>query len=231
MGDHRTRSGVSSVSMRAHAFVLSVLVSAVQAGASEPAAKLFDAHGCRSCHKVGYKGGNSGPDLTMVGHRRPLGWLQKWLTSPRHFKPDTRMPEQGLAPGDRDALATWLSEQKGRAWRTDEPWDSVSDPLKKGRVIYDRAGCVGCHGPAGAGGHPNPGAHGDVIPALGPLMGTYTAAELKARVKQGVVPETHGGAPAAVSMPGWEGVLDEAELDALAAYLLTLATDSSKDGF
>jgi cytochrome c553 len=211
--------------MTAFAFLLAAAVSA-----SEPA-KLFDAHGCRSCHKVGYKGGNSGPDLTLVGHRRPRRWLEQWLESPRHFKKDARMPEQGLAKSDRAALANWLSGQRGRAWQAEEPWDGVSDPVRKGKTIYDRAGCVGCHGPAGSGGHPNPGAHGDVIPALGPLMGTYTPDELKARIKQGVVPETHGGAPAAVSMPGWEGLLDEAELDALAAYLLTLATTDPKDGF
>lgn len=207
------------------------LLLAASAWASEPS-KLFDAHGCRSCHKVGYKGGNSGPDLTLVGHRRPLPWLRSWLESPKHFKADTRMPEQGLAAADREALALWLSEQKGRAWKTDEPWDAVKDPLKKGETIYARAGCVACHGPAGRGGHPNPGAHGDVIPALAPLMGTYTKDELKARVKAGVTPETHGGPPAAVSMPGWAGVLDDGELDALADYLLTLAAkDDSKDGF
>lgn len=209
--------------------VLALLLAAA-AAASEPA-RLFDAHGCRACHKVGYRGGNSGPDLTMAGHRRPLAWLQKWLESPRHFKADTRMPEQGLAPSDRDALAQWLSQQKGRAWNTDEPWDELSDPLKKGAAIYAAAGCVACHGPAGRGGHPNPGARGGIIPALPPLMGTYTKDELKSRIKRGVVPEIHDGPPAEVNMPGWEGVLDDGELDALASYLLTLATDSSKDGF
>lgn len=200
------------------------LLLAAAALASEPAA-LFDAHGCRSCHKVGYKGGNAGPDLTLVGHRRPRAWLEKWLASPRHFKPDTLMPEQGLGAFERAALAGWLSAQKGRAWRAEEPWDAVSDPRRKGELIYVRAGCVACHGPAGRGGHPNPGAHGGVIPALAPLMGTYNAGELKAKLKRGVVPEVHDGPPAEVSMPGWEGVLDESELDALAGYLLSLAKD------
>ncbi len=206
------------------------LLLAATALASEPAA-LFDAHGCRSCHKVGHRGGNAGPDLTFVGHRRPKAWLDKWLASPRHYKPDTRMPEQGLASADREALAGYLSRLKGSAWGDAEPWDAVSEPRAKGESIYVRAGCVACHGPAGRGGHPNPGAHGGVIPALAPLMGTYTAGELKAKLKKGVVPEVHDGPPAEVVMPGWEGLLDEAELDALAAYLLTLATDSSKDGF
>lgn len=206
------------------------LLLAAAALASGPAA-LFDAHGCRSCHKVGYKGGNAGPDLTFVGHRRPAAWLDKWLASPRHFKPDTRMPEQGLPAADRAALAGWLSRQKGSAWGDVEPWDGVADPLRKGAMIYARAGCVGCHGPAGRGGHPNPGAHGGIIPALAPLMGTYTAAELKERVKRGVVPEVHDGPPAEVDMPGWEGLLDESELDALTAYLLSLAQDQPKDGW
>ncbi|MDX6769999.1 MAG: cytochrome c [Elusimicrobiota bacterium] len=203
------------------------LLLAATALASEPAA-LFDSHGCRACHKVGHRGGNAGPDLTMVGHRRPQAWIDKWLASPRHYKPDTRMPEQRLAAADRAALAAWLSRQKGRAWEAVEPWDAETDPLDKGWVIYGRAGCVACHGPAGRGGHPNPGAHGGVIPALAPLMSTYTAPELKAKLKKGVVPEVHDGPPAEVTMPGWEGVLDEGELDALVAYLLSLAGDQPK---
>jgi hypothetical protein len=41
----------------------------------------------------------------------------------------------------------------------------------------------------------------------------------------------HDGPPAEVDMPGWEGVLDETELDALSDYLLSLAKDDPKDGF
>lgn len=203
------------------------LLLAATALAAEPAA-LFDAHGCRACHKVGYRGGNAGPDLTFVGHRRPRAWLDKWLASPRHHKADTRMTEPGLHPSDRAALAGWLSRQRGSAWGDVEPWDAVAEPLRKGETVYARAGCVACHGPAGRGGHPNPGAHGGIIPALAPLMATYTADELKAKIKKGVVPEVHDGPPAEVDMPGWEGLLDEPELDALAAYLLSLAQDQPK---
>lgn len=204
------------------------LLLAATALASGPAAR-FDAHGCRACHKVGYRGGNSGPDLTFVGHRRPKAWLEKWLASPRHVKADTLMPEQGLPAPDRALLADWLSRQRGSAWGDAEPWDGVADPAAKGALIYARAGCVACHGPAGRGGHPNPGAHGGVIPALGPLMGTYKADELKTKLKRGVVPEVHDGPPAEVSMAGWEGLLDEPELDALTVYLLSLAKDQPKE--
>ena len=191
------------------------------------AAARFDAHGCRACHKIGARGGNSGPDLTLVGHRRPKAWLEKWLASPRAYKHDTEMPEQGLSASDRAALAGFLSAQRGQAWGASRPWKAAGD----GREIYLRAGCVACHGPAGRGGHPNPGAHGGVIPALAPLMGTYTKDELISRIRRGVVPEVHDGPPADVSMPGWDEVLDAAELGALADYLLTLARPDPKDDF
>lgn len=194
--------------------------------ASEPAA-LFDAHGCRACHKIGARGGNSGPDLTMAGHRRPRAWLEKWLASPRAYKHDTEMQEQGLSAGDRAALAGFLSSQKGQAWGSARPWPAAGG----GREIYVRAGCVACHGPAGRGGHPNPGAHGGIIPALAPLMGTYKKDELIWKIRRGVTPEIHGGPPAEVNMPGWDGVLDEAELSALADYLLALAKTGPKDDF
>jgi len=193
-------------------------------------APLFDAHGCRSCHKIGERGGNAGPDLTMVGHRRSHEWLDKWLASPRAYKHDTKMPEQGLPAPDRKALADFLSNQKGAAWGSRRPWDRVYG-VDQGRIIYSRAGCVACHGPAGRGGHPNMGAHGDIIPALPALLATYKKDELISRIKRGLVPETHGGPPAKVDMPAWEGVLTDSELDALADYLLTLAKTDPKDEF
>lgn len=213
--------------MRAILAVL-FLASGPAALASDPSA-LFDAHGCRACHKVGPRGGNAGPDLTLVGHRRPKAWLERWLASPRAYKHDTEMPEQGLSAADRAALADFLSAQKGQAWGRERPWRR--DGSIDGRRAYAAAGCVACHGPAGRGGHPNPGAHGGVIPALAPLMSTYTKAELVSRIRRGSVPEVHGGPPAAVDMPGWAGVLDDAELDAVADYLLTLAKSGPKDDF
>lgn len=204
---------------------LLLAVSAASARA-DGAGERFAADGCAACHRIGPRGGTAGPDLTLVGVRRPRAWLSDWLASPRGWKHDTRMPEQGLSASERLVLADYLSAQTGQAWEGTRPWDGLNG-VEEGRLIYARAGCVGCHGPAGRGGHPNPGAHGDVIPALRPLMGTYTADELKRKIRAGVVPETHD-VPAAVDMPPWKDVLTEGELDALSAYLLTLADAQSK---
>ena len=97
-----------------------------------------------------------------------------------------------------------------------------------GRSIYVRAGCIACHGVSGRGGHPNPGAHGDIIPALAPLMGTYTSDELKTKIKNGVIPDAHDGMTPAVVMPAWKTIFTEDELDALTKYLLSLAESQPK---
>ena len=195
-------------------------------GAEDGAAR-FDAAGCRACHRVGPNGGDSGPDLTLVGVRRPRAWIENWLKSPRAWKHDTLMPDQGLSDADRGSLADFLAGQKGQAWGGLRPWASLP-AADKGRAVYVRAGCIACHGVSGKGGHPNPGAHGDVIPALAPLMGTYTADELKAKIQNGVIPDGHDGMTPAVVMPAWKDVLSDDELNVLTNYLLSLAGSQPK---
>jgi cytochrome c2 len=72
------------------------LMLAVPAAATEA---LFDANGCRACHKVGPRGGNAGPDLTLAGLRHSADWLEEWLADPLLYKPGTTMPRPGLEPG------------------------------------------------------------------------------------------------------------------------------------
>ncbi|MFI5362922.1 MAG: c-type cytochrome [Elusimicrobiota bacterium] len=197
------------------------------AARADDGAARFDAAGCRSCHRVGPRGGDSGPDLTMAGVRRPRAWIEKWLRSPRAWKPDTKMPDQGLSDSDRGALAEFLSAQTGQAWGAERPWKSLPEAAR-GRSIYVHAGCIACHGVAGRGGHPNPGAHGDIVPALAPLMGTYTEDELKAKIKNGVIPDGHDGMTPAVAMPAWKNILSEEDVGLLASYLLSLAESQPK---
>ena len=45
--------------------------------------RIFEGKGaCLSCHSIGSEGGNIGPDLSDVGRRRDLGYLQESLISP-----------------------------------------------------------------------------------------------------------------------------------------------------
>jgi cbb3-type cytochrome c oxidase subunit III len=90
-----------------------------------------------------------------------------------------------------------------------------------GAALYVRYGCINCHGPNGLGGVPNPLSPDKTIP---PLSGAdfrdefNTDKKITDVIRSGSV---IGRAPI-VSMPHWGGILSDAQLRALVAYLKTL---------
>ena len=90
-----------------------------------------------------------------------------------------------------------------------------------GSALYVRYGCINCHGPNGLGGVPNPLSPDKTVP---PLSGQdfrhefNTDAKIAAVIRSGSV---IGRAPI-VSMPHWGGIIPDAQLRALIAYLKTL---------
>jgi mono/diheme cytochrome c family protein len=91
----------------------------------------------------------------------------------------------------------------------------------EGSVLYIRYGCINCHGPNGLGGVPNPLSPDKTIP---PLSGPGfrhdfpTDKAIYDVIRSGSV---IGRAPI-VSMPHWGGIIPDAQLTALIAYLKTL---------
>ena len=209
--------------------LLAALVAAA-CGPSEPPSPqaagraYFSQAGCISCHKIGEDGSAVGPDLTLAGFRHDAAWLDLFIKDPQAWKKDTLMPNKRISDEARKAIVDYLAAQKGEAWGAAKPWSAVAEPAAKGRVIYARAGCVGCHGVGGAGGYPNNNVPGGLIPKLNVVHETYTKAELIAKIKKGVKPlkkDSKGPEPM-IFMPPWGEKLDDAELDAVAAYLMTL---------
>lgn len=186
--------------------------------------------GCLTCHRVGGEGGATGPDLTLVGFRHSGEWLDRWIKDPQAWKPATVMPNKQLSPAARAAIVSYLVTLKGEAWpQGGRPWDG-QEGAARGRVVYLRAGCVGCHGPGGAGGQPNNNVKGGRIPALNTIVHTYTKDELVKRIAAGVPAsqkEDPSGPEPLVRMPKWSEVLSPADLDAVATYLLTLKPDEA----
>lgn len=136
------------------------------------------------------------------------------------------MPDFRLSPKARGAIVDYLSSLKGAG---PSPWPG-SDPHLLGRLIYNRAGCVACHGRKGVGGEPNNNVVGGKIPALDRVFETYTQDELKAKIRVGVKPakaDPQGSEPL-VFMPAWGEVLKDAEIEAVAAYLFALGSGSAK---
>jgi mono/diheme cytochrome c family protein len=90
-----------------------------------------------------------------------------------------------------------------------------------GAVLYQRFGCVNCHGPNGLGGVPNPAAPDRTVPPLSGVAFRHqfnTDAKILAVIKSGSV---IGRAPI-VSMPHWGGIIPPQELNQIVAYLKTL---------
>jgi len=90
-----------------------------------------------------------------------------------------------------------------------------------GAALYERFGCVNCHGPNGLGGVPNPQSPDKTIPPLAgaDFQGEFnTHAKITEFIRSGSV---LGRAPI-VSMPHWGGIILDPQLEALAAYIDTL---------
>jgi len=96
--------------------------------------------------------------------------------------------------------------------------------VARGRGVYERAGCAGCHGPGGTGGVPNPGSVEREVPALtgGSWMMYVEAPEdvrewiLDGRPARLDAPAA--GPDALLGMPAYRTVLTTAELDDLVAW-------------
>ncbi len=105
------------------------------------------------------------------------------------------------------------------------------DPkVKPGWEVFNAKGCVYCHGANGAGGVKNNNAQGGEIPGLTKVGEGFTAPELKTKILAGV--KEIGQADAAgphppLNMPAWKGHITDEELDAVVAFLMSMAPKDS----
>jgi mono/diheme cytochrome c family protein len=90
-----------------------------------------------------------------------------------------------------------------------------------GAALYQRYGCVNCHGPSGLGGVPNPLSEDKAIP---PLSGQDFREEFNtdAKIRQMIRSGSVIGKPPITSMPHWGGIIPDQDLNDLVAYLKTL---------
>lgn len=193
----------------------------------------YKTYGCNTCHRIGNDGGGIvgpdliGPDLTFIGYRKSPQWLDLWLKNPAEWKPDTNMQNLFLDEKRRKKLIEYLLSLKGKEYQKNPPWNKkvfLEDPVKRGREIYERVGCNGCHGKEGIGGYPNNNVVGGKIPAHTFVADGYAKKELNDRIRKGIHPEKANpiDAEPMIAMPAWGEVLKEDELAALADYLYSL---------
>jgi mono/diheme cytochrome c family protein len=184
---------------------------------------------CGTCH--GWKGEGPNPQIP------PLNVASKEFTAaqmrtiidkgaPNPLPKDPKapfMPVWGQVISDRqiDNLVAYiqagLPEVPGALPRA-VPSGSSDDAA--GAILYEKYGCINCHGPNGLGGVPDPANPEKAIPAL-------TGADFRKEFPPDAIAQviTSGsvlGKQPITSMPHWGGVLTDAEIKQLVAFIETL---------
>jgi mono/diheme cytochrome c family protein len=195
--------------------------------------RLFEQKGCIGCHAVDGKGGTIGPSLNDVGLRRTPDWIIRHFRDPQGVTPGSVMPRFGFTDVEARALADFLVHLREQKIALSLP--SLLGPVERGREVFRKYGCMGCHGADAKGGVPNPNAKtAEQVPGLVYVSDGYTKEELKARITKGqreITPMDARRPPPPLYMPAWRGIIQDAELDDLVAYLMTLKPKGEDAGF
>lgn len=195
--------------------------------------RLFQQKSCIACHAVGSQGGKIGPALDDVGLRRSPEWMIQHFRDPQTVSPATVMPRFGFTETEARALTDFLLHLRDQKVALSLP--SLMSPVERGREVYRKYGCAGCHGPEGKGGVPNPNAKtAEQVPGLTYVADGYTKDELKTRILKGQreIPSLEAKRPPPpLYMPAWGATIKDAELDDLVAYLISLKPKGEELGF
>jgi cbb3-type cytochrome c oxidase subunit III len=186
---------------------------------------------CAQCHGEQGQGGVSPdvPALTQVGKQLTVAQLEHIID---HGLGESANPTKPYMPVWGQVISARQVSDLVAYIRAGLPAVAAATPVTvptdqgaavEGAALYVRYGCINCHGPNGLGGVPNPQSPDKSIPSL---SGKDFFAEFNTDkkiidvIRSGSV---LGRAPI-VSMPHWGGILSDAQLKALVAYIKTLKT-------
>ena len=195
---------------------------------------LFKGYGCNTCHTIDHKGGSIGFDLTYVGFRKSEKWLDTFLKDPVAWKKKSLMPNFYLKDPVRTKIIQYLLTLKGGSYKENSPWDApllLRDSVKRGEVIYEKVGCVSCHGFNGNGKYPNNNVKGGEIPSLKNVRSGYSKKELLKKIKYGSTPIPADGTKETpmLTMPAWKEVLSDDEILSVIDYLFSLQPEEEDE--
>jgi mono/diheme cytochrome c family protein len=186
---------------------------------------------CAQCHGENGKGGVSPsvPALDVIGKQLTVAQLTHIIDHGLGESANPKapyMPVWGQVISKRqvaDLVAYIRAGLPSVPGATPAPVITAQGPAVEGALLYQRYGCINCHGPNGLGGVPNPQSPDKTIP---PLSGSDFFAEFNTDKKITDVIRSGsviGRAPI-VSMPHWGGIIPDERLSALVAYIKTLKT-------
>jgi cbb3-type cytochrome c oxidase subunit III len=191
----------------------------------------FNQFACAQCHGPNGRGGVSSdvPALKAAGKAMTAAQLRSIINhglgeSANPKRPYMPVWGQVISTRQVDALIAYLhAGLPAVSGATAPPFQTDQGRVVEGGQLYVRYGCINCHGPNGLGGVPNPSSPDKTIP---PLSGADFFSEFN--TDQKIIDVIRSGsvlgrAPI-VSMPHWGGILGDAKLRALVAYIKTLKT-------
>ena len=195
--------------------------------------RLFESKGCLGCHSVAGQGGKVGPALDDVSLRRTPDWMMQHFRDPQTVSPGTVMPRFGFTEAEARGLTEFLLHLRDQNLALSIP--ALMGSVERGRDVFRKYGCAGCHGPDGSGGVPNPNAKTDQqVPALIHVADGYTKDDLHKLILNGrrqIDALDPHRPPPPLYMPAWGGTIKEAEVDDLIAYLFSLKPKNENLGF
>jgi mono/diheme cytochrome c family protein len=103
---------------------------------------------------------------------------------------------------------------------------SDATAIERGRAVYGRYGCAGCHGADGKGGFPNLNSETEgKVPGVTFVAEGFTRGELRKKILDGfaaVGRKDPNGPRPPYRMPGWAGQMSDGEVADLVEYLWSL---------
>ena len=193
---------------------------------------LFLEKGCIGCHNINGVGGKVGPDLAKAIQHRTSDWIFKHFKDPQAVSPGTVMPKFDFTDGQAKALTMFIVSLGTPKTVGFIQLPQAATPEERGKLVFKKYGCAGCHGLEGKGGVKNPNSQGGVVPSLTRVAEGYTKDELEQKIRLGV-PQVAKADPKGpippLYMPSWKDKISQQELDDLTAYLFSLMPKGEKE--
>lgn len=124
---------------------------------------LLEKYNCLGCHRIGERGGDIGPDLTIEGERVNPEWLVEFLQAPVKIRPagvlPTRMPTFGLSDVEAQTIAAYFAQRNTTTYPyyvADEIMPVQKDRDEAWKMYWQIFSCQTCHSWNGQGGKVGP---------------------------------------------------------------------------
>jgi len=199
----------------------------------EAGRRLFAEKGCIGCHSIGGKGGKVGPPLDEVGKRHNAEWIIAHFRNPQAVTPGSVMPRFSFTKQEIRALTDFLLTNTASSMIGSLKIPALMTPAERGREVFVKYGCTGCHGQDANTGIRNPNAKtAQQVPGLKFVSEGYTKEELKKCILGGQkeIPKLNPQGPQPpLYMPAWRSQIGEGELNDLVEYLMSLLPKSERE--